>query len=210
MHLSLCYIFFFFLNHIQRLYHCNLLYGHFLILTLFDGNSHSSSAWKLHHRTVKPVKWTYQSFLQCVQVSSHVSQQEMQLVADDMDLLLGLHAVFSGGLQEELRGDLLQRGDLPLAAAQILLQSLQQGATESTAVSTQLGLNTVSYTDSLLTGIISLINKDQRRFYIWSRQMDGPPSWSSQGRIQCISQSCNCSCKCMYNLYWVVRHLRGQ
>lgn len=66
-----------------------------------------------------------------MQVSSHLSQQEMQFVADDVDLLLGLHAVFSSGLQEELRGDLLQRGDLPLAATQLLLPSLQQGATES-------------------------------------------------------------------------------
>lgn len=89
----------------------------------------------------KKEKRTHQSPLQRVQVSSHLSQQEMQFVADDVDLLLGLHAVFSSGLQEELRGDLLQRGDLPLAAAELLLQSLQQGATESTAVRSQLRLN---------------------------------------------------------------------
>ena len=74
-----------------------------------------------------------------MQVGSHVPQQQTQLVADDVDLLLGLYAVFRGGLQQELRGDLLQRGDLPLAAAQLLLQSLQQqGATESAGVSAQL------------------------------------------------------------------------
>lgn len=51
----------------------------------------------------------------------------MQFVADDVNLLLGLQAVLSRGLQEELRGDVLQRGDLPLAAAQLVLQSLQAG-----------------------------------------------------------------------------------
>lgn len=50
---------------------------------------------------------TYRS-LQCVQVSSHLSQQQTQFVADDVDLLFGLDAVLSSGLQEELRGDLLQ------------------------------------------------------------------------------------------------------
>lgn len=69
-----------------------------------------------------------------MQVSSHLSQQEMQFVADDVDLLFGLHAVLSGGLQEQLGGDLLQRGDLSLAAPQLRLQSLQ-GATESTGLS---------------------------------------------------------------------------
>lgn len=59
-----------------------------------------------------------------MQVGGHLPQQEAQLVTDDVDRLLGLHAVLSGGLEEELRGDLLQRGDLPLPATQLLLQRL--------------------------------------------------------------------------------------
>lgn len=71
------------------------------------------------------VKLTYRSSLQRVQFSSHLSQQQTQFVANDMNLLFGLYAVLSGGLQEELR-DVLQGRDLPLPTAQFLLQSLQR------------------------------------------------------------------------------------
>ena len=70
---------------------------------------------------------THQSSLQHVQLSGRLSQQQLQLVPDDVDLLLGLQAVVSGGLQEELSRDLLQGGHLALAAAQFLLQVLQPG-----------------------------------------------------------------------------------
>lgn len=62
-----------------------------------------------------------------MQVGGRLSQQQTQLVADDVNLLLGLDAVLSCGLQEELRGDLLQRGDLSLTATELLLQSLEPG-----------------------------------------------------------------------------------
>lgn len=61
-----------------------------------------------------------------MQDSGHLSQQETQFVANDVDLLLGFHAVLSR-LQEELRGDLLQGGDLLLPATQLLLQQLKAG-----------------------------------------------------------------------------------
>lgn len=62
-----------------------------------------------------------------MQDSGHLSQQETQFVADDVDLLLGFHTVLSRCLQEELRGDLLQGGDLLLPATQLLLQHLKAG-----------------------------------------------------------------------------------
>lgn len=99
---------------------------------------------------------TYQPPLQRAQVGRRLTQQQTQFVADDVDLLLRLDAVLSRGLQEELRGDLLQRGDLPLPAAQLLLQSLQQGATESTRVRRR-----HTQTQFSLVGMI------QRRFYIF-------------------------------------------
>lgn len=119
---------------------------------------------------------TYQSPPQRVQVSRHLSQQEVQLVADDVDLLFGLHAVVSGGLQEELRGDLLQRGDLPPPAEQLLLQSLQQGATDGWG----------SYTDRACS---AQLHNDQKVCKDVCTFIFVP---CLKGRIKCTSQSNFC------------------
>lgn len=73
---------------------------------------------------------TYQSPLQHMQISGHPPQEEAELVADDVHLLLGLHAVLSCGLQEQLGGDLLQRRHLLLPSRKLLPQLLQVGSSE--------------------------------------------------------------------------------
>lgn len=70
---------------------------------------------------------------QSLQVGVEPPQQQLQPVGDDVDLLLGLHAVVSGDVQQQLGGDLLQRAHLLPPPLQLLLQLLPPGGDTGSA-----------------------------------------------------------------------------
>lgn len=51
---------------------------------------------------------TYQSGLQCVEVMADLSQEEVELVVNDMHLLLGLHALLTLLHMQDVGRQLLQ------------------------------------------------------------------------------------------------------
>lgn len=59
------------------------------------------------------------------QVSGDLLQQQLEAVADDVDLLLGLQAVAALRVDQQLQRHVLQRGHLPLRVQQLLADLLQ-------------------------------------------------------------------------------------
>lgn len=68
--------------------------------------------------------WTHQSFLQGLQILSHLLAQLFEFLLDYMDHLCGLNVVFSLPLNEKAGGNLLQGADLRLTVFQLLFQLL--------------------------------------------------------------------------------------
>lgn len=81
---------------------------------------------------------------QSLQLRLDPPQQQLQPVGDDVNLLLRLHAVVCGGVQQQLGGDLLQRAHLLPALLQLLLQRLPAGGNKRSATHPRLQASTPS------------------------------------------------------------------